>query len=89
MLAPQVTYRIGAGLEQDISHTLSSFDVSGSGVDASYQSAHTPSATRFTGQVGMSYLIGANKALTIDGQVNQFGEDGTDYAVTVGFRIGY
>ena len=89
VLAPQVTYRIGAGLEQDISHTLSSFDVSGSGVDASYQSAYTPSATRFTGQVGMSYLIGANKALTIDGQVNQFGEDGTDYAVTVGCRIGY
>jgi hypothetical protein len=89
MVAQNVTYRIGAGIEQDLSHSLSGFDVTNSWIDTTYQGLETSSATRFLGQVGMSYLLAPNQELTIDGQVNQFGENSTDYALSVGFRLGY
>jgi hypothetical protein len=88
-LAPTITYRIGAGVERDISHTLSGFDVSSTGFDASYHSPYAAKDTRLSGQLGLSYLLAPNQEVTIDGQVNQFGEDATDYGVSVGFKMGY
>lgn len=88
-LTPTIIYRIGAGVDRDISHTLSGFDVSSTGFDASYQSPYAAKDTRLSGQLGLSYLLAPNQELTIDGQVNQFGEDATDYGVSVGFKMGY
>jgi len=82
-------YRATAGVEQDLSHRLSSFDLTTPSVEAGYQSPYAPNVTRFIGQLGMSYLMAPNQELTIDSQVNTFGNDGTDFAVTLGFRIGY
>jgi len=84
-----VMYRATAGVEQDLSHRLSSFDLTTPSVEAGYQSPYAPNVTRFIGQLGMSYLMAPNQELTIDSQVNTFGNDGTDFAVTLGFRIGY
>ena len=61
-LAPTITYRIGAGLERDISHTLSGFDVNSTWFDASYQSPYAAKDTRLSGQLGLSYLLAHKKS---------------------------
>lgn len=84
-----MTYRLGAGVERDISHTLSGFDVTSTAFEASYQNPYATQTTRLMGQLGLSYLLAPNQELTIDGQVNQFGGGENDYALTVGFKMGY
>ena len=88
-LADSVSYRLGVGLEGMISSDLDAFEVSGDFGSASYQSGVKPSDWALSGAAGLSYMVDANKELTLDGFIRQVEDGEPPYvAVTAGFRVG-
>jgi hypothetical protein len=89
-LGEDVRYRVGVGIEDMFNYDLDSFKVSGDFGSASYESNVGPSNWAVSGAAGLSYMVDANKELTLDGYVRQV-EDGASpyYAISVGFKAGF
>ena len=90
MFSPEVSYRLGAGVEHDFSYDVDAFEISGDFGSTSYTSDQAPSDWRLNGTAGLSYLMEKNRELTLDGFISQFADDDApNYAVSAGFKFGF
>ena len=89
-LTDKVLYRLGVGMEHDLSYKINDFTVSGNFGSSSYSSLVEPRSFRANGSAGLTYMITPQQAFSVDGYVSRsnYGNP-TDYTLMAGFKFGF
>ena len=88
-LSDRIGYRLGAGVEYDLSYDIDAFTVQGSFGRSSYAPGAAPNDVRVNGSAGVSYLLAPNRSIGLDGFVTESNySDAPDYSLMLQFKLG-
>ena len=88
-LSDRIGYRLGAGVEYDLSYDIDAFTVQGSFGRSTYAPGTEPNDVRVNGSAGVSYLLAPNRSIGLDGYVTESTyKEAPDYSLMLQFKLG-
>jgi hypothetical protein len=88
-LSDRIGYRLGAGVEYDLSYDIDAFALQGRFGRSSFAPGTEPNDVRVNGSAGVSYLLAPNRSIGLDGFVTESNySDAPDYSLMLQFKLG-